>query len=134
VRPVLVASRRFQPIGRFLIAYDGGPSVMRAIDFVVASPLLQGAACHLLRAGHVDEKAGWYLSEAADRLRSAGYEVTPHASPGDPAGLIAEAVEREGAHLLVMGAYGHSPIRNLILGSTTTTMVRTCQVPVLMFR
>jgi len=33
-----------------------------------------------------------------------------------------------------MGAYGHSPIRQFILGSTTTTMVRTCQIPVLMFR
>lgn len=33
-----------------------------------------------------------------------------------------------------MGAYGHSRIREFILGSTTTTMVRTCLVPVLMFR
>jgi nucleotide-binding universal stress UspA family protein len=48
--------------------------------------------------------------------------------------MIAEAIEREGIQLLVMGAYGHSPIRHLILGSTTTTMVRTCHVPVLMFR
>ncbi len=36
--------------------------------------------------------------------------------------------------LLVMDAYGHSPIRAFILGSTTTAMVRTCPVPVLMFR
>ncbi|MEO6054349.1 MAG: universal stress protein, partial [Chthoniobacterales bacterium] len=36
--------------------------------------------------------------------------------------------------LLVMGAYGHSRIRQLMVGSTTTAMVRTCQVPVLMFR
>jgi nucleotide-binding universal stress UspA family protein len=33
-----------------------------------------------------------------------------------------------------MGAYGHSPIRQFILGSNTTSMVRTCQIPVLMFR
>jgi len=33
-----------------------------------------------------------------------------------------------------MAAYGHSPIREFILGSTTTPTVRTCQVPVLMFR
>jgi nucleotide-binding universal stress UspA family protein len=30
-----------------------------------------------------------------------------------------------------MGAYGHSPIRRLILGSTTTGLIRTCHVPVL---
>jgi nucleotide-binding universal stress UspA family protein len=33
-----------------------------------------------------------------------------------------------------MGAYGHSRIRSLIVGSTTATMVRRCRIPVLMFR
>jgi hypothetical protein len=33
VRPVLVTAQTFQPIERFLIAYDGGPSVARAIEF-----------------------------------------------------------------------------------------------------
>lgn len=43
-------------------------------------------------------------------------------------------VKQQAINLLVMGAYGHSRIREFILGSTTTTMVRTCLVPVLMFR
>jgi nucleotide-binding universal stress UspA family protein len=33
-----------------------------------------------------------------------------------------------------MGSYGHAPMRAFILGITMTTMVRTCLVPVLMFR
>jgi nucleotide-binding universal stress UspA family protein len=33
-----------------------------------------------------------------------------------------------------MGAYGHSPIREFILGSTTTSLIRTCLVPILLFR
>ena len=36
--------------------------------------------------------------------------------------------------LLVMGAYGHSRIRQLIVGSTTTTLLRTSLVPVLVLR
>lgn len=134
VRPVLVAARAFQPIGRFLIAYDGGPSVTKAIDFLLASPLLKSAACHILCAGQVDDKARYYLEETAAKLRAASYAVTAHAVSGEPETVIAEAVKRESINLLVMGAYGHSPIRALILGSTTTTMVRTCLVPVLMFR
>jgi nucleotide-binding universal stress UspA family protein len=133
-RPVFVTARAFTPIERFLVAYDGGPSATRAIEFLLSSPLLKGVACHILRAGHVDDKARWYLEEAVAKLRSAGYEVASHAIPGDPEAVISQAVEQEAAQLLVMGAYGHSPIRALILGSTTTTMVRACQVPVLMFR
>jgi nucleotide-binding universal stress UspA family protein len=33
-----------------------------------------------------------------------------------------------------MGAYGHSRIRNLMIGSTTTQMIRSCLVSVLLFR
>jgi len=47
---------------------------------------------------------------------------------------MAEAVKRLNIQLLVMGAYGHSRIRQLIVGSTTTTTVRTVTIPVLMFR
>ena len=36
--------------------------------------------------------------------------------------------------LLVMGAYGHSRIRHLLVGSTTTSMLRRAGVPVLLLR
>lgn len=134
VRPVLVASRAFQPIERFLIAYDGGPSVLKAVDFVISNPLLKGLTCHLLRAGKIDDTAQYYMDETADKLRQAGYSVLPTLQPGPPDQIIADTVKGASIDLLVMGAYGHSPIRHLILGSTTTTMVRTCQIPVLMFR
>ena len=134
VRPVLVASRDFKPIERFLIAYDGGPSVLKAVDFVLHNPLLKGLQCHILRAGKVDDNARYYLEETAQKLRNAGFEVTSQAIAGPAEGVIAAAVAEYHIDLLVMGAYGHSPIRQFILGSTTTTMVRTCHVPVLMFR
>lgn len=134
VRPVLVAARAFKPIQRFLIAYDGGASVLKAVDFVLNSPLLQGLHCHILRAGKVDDNARYYLEETAAKLRNAGFTVTAAAEAGSPEEIIAKVVKSCEIDLLVMGAYGHSPIRHLILGSTTTTMVRTCQIPVLMFR
>jgi len=36
------------------------------------------------------------------------------------------------ADLLVMGAYGHSRVRELMLGGTTRTMLRTMTLPVFM--
>ncbi len=134
VRPVLVASRAFRAINRFLIAYDGGPSATQAVDHALANPLLGGLSCHLLRAGRIDDKARWSLAETAGRLREGGYEVTTHAVESSPEIAIAAAIKDHSIDLLVMGAYGHSPIRQFIVGSTTTAMVRTCQVPVLMFR
>lgn len=132
--PVLVASRAFKPISRFLLAYDGGPSVLKAVAFALENPLLKGLHCHLLRAGKIDDQARYYLEETAAKLRAVGYEVTSRATAGPAEEVIATAVREQGIDLLVMGAYGHSRIREFIIGSTTTAMVRTCHVPVLMFR
>lgn len=132
--PVLVASRSFKPIERMLIAFDGGPSVRKAIDYAVAEPLLRGIACELLAVGEPSDSIDTDLAEAGSRLSAAGYAVETHRKSGHPEEVIAALVKERSIDLLVMGAYGHSRIRQLIVGSTTTMLVRTCLVPVLMFR
>jgi nucleotide-binding universal stress UspA family protein len=132
--PVLIASRAFRPIDRFLLAYDGSPSVLKAVDYVQSSPLFRGLACHLLRAGKIDDKARYYLEETAGRLRERGFEVVSHVIQGAPEEVIANTVKEQDIHLLVTGAYGHSRWREFIVGSTTSTLIRKVPVPVLVFR
>lgn len=130
IRPVLVASRAFQPIETAVIAFDGGASARKALAFLASSPLLAGAALHVVMAGHEDSAHARQLGWARDMLPAA----TIHALPGAAELVIQELVTRTSARLLVMGAYGHSPLRNFIVGSTTTTLMRSCPVPVLLFR
>jgi nucleotide-binding universal stress UspA family protein len=131
-----VAFRAFKPVNRFLIAFDGGPSATKAVDIISKGPLLKGAECHLLMVGggHGQAKPTPALGAAASRLRDAGYTVHAEMRLGEPENVITEYVDRVAVDLLVMGAYGYSRIRNLIIGSTTTAMVRGCKVPVLMIR
>jgi len=133
-RPVLVASRAFQPVERCLIAYDGSPSAIKAIDYAASEPLLRGLDCLLLSAGKANSDLDAERDAAAERLAAGGAAVASRFVPGDPEKVIPQVLEEEGIPLLIMGAYGHSRIRQLILGSTTTTMVRTCRTPVLLFR
>lgn len=133
-RPVFVASRAFRPIRRVLIAYDGGASVMKAVDHLARSPLLEGLAIRLLTVGRDAPEARRGLEGAQAILRGGGLTAEVDIRGGQPETAIAEAVEREGADLLVMGAYGRSRIRKLIIGSTTEAMMRGCPVPVMLFR
>ncbi len=133
-QPVLVASRAFQPIERFLVAYDGSPSLLNALEYVRQSPLLRGLPCHLVRAGKIDDDARYYLGEAVGRLRDAGFEVTSEATSGAPAEVIAAAAKAQHAGLIVMGAYGHSRVRQFFIGSTTSEIVRGVLLPVMLFR
>ena len=133
-KPVLVASRHFNPVERALIAFDGGASARKAVDHIASGQLFTGLPLHLLTIGTEDtaRKAG--LEEAAAQLRAAGHDVTTAIRAGDPDKAITDHVEQEAISLLVMGAYGHSRIRNLVIGSTTTSMIRNCRVPVMLFR
>ncbi|MCQ8781500.1 universal stress protein [Mangrovibrevibacter kandeliae] len=133
-KPILVASRAFQPITTFLVAFDGGTSCMKAIDFIAGTELLKGASGQLLMVGNPSSGAEAKLWEADRTLRDLGFEIKSGIVPGDPDEVIAERVESDGVDLVVMGAYGHSRIRQLIIGSTTTEMIRSCKVPVLLFR
>jgi nucleotide-binding universal stress UspA family protein len=42
------------------------------------------------------------------------------------------AAQARGADLLVMGAYGHSPLREFIFGGCTQAAIRQADIPVLM--
>ncbi len=132
--PVLVASRAFQPISRVLLAYDGGHSAREAVAYALAYPLLHGTEIHLVTVGKPHAKIDEDLANTADRLKKGGYAVEVRHLSGLPEDVFAEYTISHDIDLLAMGAYGHSRIRQFIVGSTTTQMVRTCQVPVLMFR
>lgn len=133
-KPILVASRAFQPIERFMLAFDGGASANKALEHILRSRMFPGLECHILSVGEPGGQADIRLNEAAERLRGAGYAVTATLAQGQPDMVITEAVERQKIGLLVMGAYGHSRIRSLIIGSTTSEMLRSCRIPVMLFR
>ncbi len=134
IRPVLVAPEAILPVETFLLAYDGGPSSEKAVQFAIEQDLLKGLKCLLLRAGKLDSNAEWFLHETAGKLRSAGYDVETQVSPGSPAEVIAQNLADGAVQLLLMGAYGHSKIRSFMMGSTTTTVLLNSHAPVLMFR
>ena len=133
-KPTLVASRAFKPVKRFLIAFDGGNTVLKAIDYITRSPVFAGLECRILTVGQDTPEARRLLDGAVALLRAGGYAVEASIEPGQPDAVIARAVETGGIDLLVMGAYGHSRIRSLIIGSTTTEMIRSCKIPVLLIR
>jgi len=133
-KPVLVASRTFDPINRILIAFDGGASSMKAVNYLAGSPAFSDLDCHLLSVTEPTDRATQQLEGAATSLRNAGYTVERTLQAGQPEKVICETIKRADIDLLLMGAYGHSRIRSLIIGSTTTAMIRTCKIPVLLFR
>jgi nucleotide-binding universal stress UspA family protein len=133
-KPILVTSRAFKPVNRFLIAFDGGESAMKAVTHIAQGKLFAGMECLLLMVGSETADSRGKLDYAAKRLSDRGYAVEARIEQGQPEAVIAGAIEKDRIDVLVMGAYGHSRIRSLIIGSTTSEMIRSCLVPVMLFR
>ena len=133
-RPVFVASRAFRPIQKVLVAFDGGATAMKAVEYIARSALFQGLAVHLVSVGAPSDQGAKGLTDAAAILAAAGIVAETSVLPGQPENVLRQLVEEAPFDMLVMGAYGHSRIRALIIGSTTTALIRSCKVPVLLMR
>ena len=135
--PCLVTNREFQPIREMTLAYDGSPSSCKALDYLVEQrAFFEQMKIHVVSCveGHDEDKASARLQEAEHQLRKAGLEPICEMLSGVVEQAIANYVRDSQSNLLVLGAYGHSRIRQLLIGSTTTELLRDCHVPVLCFR
>lgn len=133
-KAIVIASRAFHPVNKLLIAYDGGSMAMKTVDQVSRSPILAGLGCKLVMAGEDTAENRKSLDDAAAILRAAGYAPEVALVRGQADKVITGIIEQEGYDLLAMGAYSHSRLRSLFIGSTTTEMIRSCKVPVVIFR
>jgi len=133
-KPVLVCSRGFKPVKRVLIAFDGGASAMKSVDHIARSPLLAGLAVKLLTVAPDTPEARAKLDGAAALLRAGSFDVETEIGPGQPEDVIVRRIKGGEADMIVMGAFNHTRFRNLFIGSTTTELLRSCQVPILLFR
>ena len=132
--PVFVAARAFRPIARVLVGIDGGASSMKAVELIARSPLFRGLTVQLVTVGTAAAEARAALERARSLLSAAGIVAESAILPGQPETVLGHLVDAAPFDLLVMGAYGHSRIRSLIIGSTTAAMLRSCKVPVVLVR
>lgn len=133
-KPILVAQQSFAPPERIMFAYDGSATARKGLEMVAVSPLFRGIPCHLVYVGTDKPEVRQALSDAARRLEAAGFEAPVAVVPGNPDDALPRYQAEHGVDLLIMGAFGHSRIRHLILGSTTTAMLRRCTVSVMVLR
>lgn len=84
-------------------------------------------------SGHSPRRSN-LLDEARSALQAAGFDAQTELTPGEPQAVLPGLVKAQGPALLVVGAFGHSRLRRLVLGSTATTLLRLSEVPVLFLR
>ncbi len=136
-RPCFVANREFFDPKKVLVAYDGSESAGKALVWYAENKkAFAGTEIHVVSVARQGEE-----DKASERIRIAesilkAAEITPvcQVLNGAAADAIANYQQSSGCNFLLMGAYGHSKIRRLIIGSTTTEILQRCRIPIVMFR
>lgn len=117
-----------------MVAFDGSATGHKTVQMLASSPLCEGLPIHIVMAGTDSEENQNELEKARATFASSGSLVHAEIRPGEVESVLHAYQAEHGIDLLVMGAYGHSRIRQFLVGSTTTTMLRTSTSPVLLLR
>lgn len=133
-RPILVIPSDYTEPQRILIAFDGSATTRKAVEMVAASPLFRGLPCHLVMVGADKAEAREPLDWARTTLERAGFQVIAGIRSGHVEEVLCAYRTEHAIDLIVMGAYGHSRIREFLVGSTTTKLIRQSRVPLLLLR
>src|SRR6266403_1298155 len=125
-RPIIVFPPRgtVSQVRRILVAWNATRESIRAV--ADALPLLAKAeAVEVLVVDHRRHPARHGAHGEVRRLSSGGKDVGR---------LLLSQADAFGADLLVMGAYGHSQLREWVFGGVTRTVLYEADLPVLMSR
>jgi len=133
-RPILVAPGDFSAPQSVMLAFDGSATSRKGVEMLAGSPLFKGMPIHLVMvaADTADNQA--QLENARGVLTTAGFNVEIAIRAGEVEPTLHAYQAEHGIDLLVMGAYGHSRIRQFFVGSNTTNMIRTTSTPLLLLR
>jgi len=129
-QPVLVTGVDTPGTQRLVAAYDGSVHAKKALQTAAGISADWKMPCHVLVVG--DEKMEYLIQEARAYLETHDITANYVLRSGDPSEVIVGYAKECEADLLVMGAYGHTKVRELVVGSVTAYALNHAQCPLLL--
>ena len=132
---ILITPPDFKAPEKVLLAYDASSTAKQVLYIISRSPFCKGIPIHLLMVGDSTEKNQQLLAEAKEQLEKEGHQgVVTALKSGEVEATLLDYQKENDLGMIIMGAYGHSRIRQFLVGSTTTNLLRKSPVPILLMR
>ena len=114
-----------------MIAYDASANADKVLASVIDNAqFLKGLTCHLVMVNkHTHQEA---LATAKKSLQDAEIKVVDSLLEGDVESVLSDYAAQHNIDLLIMGAFGHSKLRQFFVGSTTLHMLHRTKIPLLL--
>ncbi|MFW5825632.1 MAG: universal stress protein [Marinobacter sp.] len=133
-RPILLVPDEFTTPKSAMLAFDGSQTAFRSVELLAGSPVFQGMPLHIVMVGPETGDRWEQLKRAGSMLSGLGVDIHLAIRAGDVEPTLHTYQAEHDIDILMMGAYGHSRIRQFLVGSTTTTMLKTAEKPLVILR
>jgi nucleotide-binding universal stress UspA family protein len=133
-KPVLVTPGTFREINNMAVAYDGSAPAQKALNLAAElAKLTTWPLTVVIVAGN--QRWGSETSrKASDYLLPFQIQYATRVILGSEEKELLNLTHNGTVDLLIMGAYGHNKLRELVVGSITSLIVRKSEIPVLLTR
>lgn len=133
--PCLVVGEEFRPLKKVLLAYDGGEQSKRSVRGILRLQKFFKGEIHLVTVDTENEpqRVKDQLADVQKVFEDAGFNVKSERLKGDICRALMRYIRVNSIDLLTMGAYGHSALRYLLMGSDTQEILETIDVPTLLY-
>ncbi len=133
-KPILIVNKDFRPLKKILVAYDGSEKANKALQMAGFFAAKLKRPVLVLTVHDNEQIRNKYLQEAKTYLDSYEIAVTLKGTEGSPEKEILTIAQSDQCDIIIMGAFGHSRIREAILGSITEHVMRHATLPVLLVK
>lgn len=133
-QPIFTITEAFTEPKNIMIAFDGGALSRKGIELIATSPLFKGLSINVLMLGEETRETLKQLNWAKEKLEAAQFEPKIFLKSGEAKTVASQFIQAHDIHLMVMGAYSHSPLRNFLFGSKTADLLHATTIPVLLLR
>jgi nucleotide-binding universal stress UspA family protein len=118
------------PLVKELAAVHGAQVVVFHSDLRMVGPRAYGYPVHV-DEDELKEKIRGQAEELGEAGIEASFDISAGTTLGGAAHHIADAAQRCGAGLIVVGSRGHTPLGGLLLGSVTQRLLHVASCPVM---
>lgn len=133
-KPVMVIPESFRVIESMGLAYDGSAPSRKALELSLMISEKANWPITIIIVSSDASRAAELSAQVEETIQQGSADCEVIISTGREVDEILKFIKEGSIELMVMGAYGHNRLRELLLGSTTSQVIRKSPIPVLLIR
>jgi len=133
-KPILIISEVFNAPQSICLAYDGSEGANKTLDFIGEHKGLTNLSVHIVYVGEANEENQARLQKAKDKLKAQSITSETATISGNVDEALMQYMQQHNISMLAMGAFGHHWIRDFVMGSVTSKVIKNIKRPLLLVR